>query len=141
MDLSFLFLFILAPPLTACVSNVSIILNNSQFIYSPTSQAYAAGMLNNQFGIYYAYGYGNVTSTALWTASQSTTSVLSFLGLQTDRNVVVYASSSLVPLWASSTVNNGIGNPFCLKMLDSGNLIWIDNTSTIIWQTYTTQSG
>jgi len=140
LDLSFLFFFILALPLTACVSNVSIVLNNSQFIYSPTSQAYAAGMLNNQFGIYYAYGYGNVTSTALWTASQSTTSVSSFLGLQTDRNVVVY-TTSWSAIWASATVNNGFGNPFCLKMLDSGNLIWIDNTSSIIWQTYTTQSG
>ncbi|CAF1169530.1 unnamed protein product [Rotaria sp. Silwood1] len=97
-------------------------------------------MLNNQFGIYRAYGYGNVTSTTIWTASQSSTSQTAYLALQTDRNLVVYTMSWGV-LWAAGINNGGIGNPFCFQMLDSGNLIWTDSSSTIIWQTNTVQSG
>ncbi|CAF1228850.1 unnamed protein product [Rotaria sp. Silwood1] len=97
-------------------------------------------MLNNQFGIYRAYGYGNVTSTTIWTASQTSTSQTSFLALQTDRHLVVYTSTGGV-LWYSGTNNGGVGSPFCFQMLDSGNLIWTDNSGTVVWQTNTAQSG
>ncbi|CAF1229928.1 unnamed protein product [Rotaria magnacalcarata] len=129
-----------APASSICVSNISVSLYNNQFVYSPTSQIYAAGMLNNQFGVYIAYGYANVSSTALWTAAQSSTSQTCFLALQTDRHLVVYTLTSVV-LWASGTNNGGIGSPFCFQMLDSGNLIWTDNTNTIVWQTNTVQTG
>ena len=85
-------------------------------------------MLNNQFGIYQAYGYGNVTWTAIWTAAQTSTSLPCKLALQTDRNLVVYLT---VP-------TNGSGTPFCLQMLDTGNLICINSTSDIIWQSNST---
>ncbi|CAF3514196.1 unnamed protein product [Rotaria sp. Silwood1] len=97
-------------------------------------------MLNNQFGVYKAYGYANVTSTALWIAPQTSTSQTSYLALQTDRHLVVYTSASGV-LWYSNTVNGGIGIPFCLQMLDSGNLVWTDYSSAIVWQTNTAQTG
>ncbi|CAF3803969.1 unnamed protein product [Rotaria sordida] len=130
------------PPSTLCVNNTSDRkLYNNEFIYSPTSQVYAAGMLNNQFGIYRAYGYGNVTSTTIWTASQSTTSITCHLQLQTDRNVVVYTTTSSIAVWAAGVNNGGSGKPFCLQMLDSGNLIWINNTGSTIWQTNSAQSG
>lgn len=128
------------PPSSICVANGSEILYNNQFIYSPTSQAYAAGMLNNQFGVYQAFGYGNVTTTALWKASQTSTSQAGLLALQSDRNLVVYGTTSGV-LWTPYINNGGVGAPFCLQMLDSGNLIWTDSTSTIIWQTNTAQIG
>ena len=127
-------------PSSYCVSTSNVLMTNNQFLYSPTSQTYAAGMLNNQFGIYRAYGYGNVTSTTIWIASQSSTSFTCFLALQIDRNLVIYTTNGTV-LWAINSVNNGTGNPFCLRMLDSGNLIWIDSTVTIYWQTNTTQIG
>jgi len=141
MDLSFLY-SISAPPSTACVTNTNVIFNNNQFIYSPTSHVYAAGMLNSQFGIYKAYGYANVTSTTIWIASQTPTNSTCFLALQPDHNLVVY-TLNYMSVWASNVdvVSSGIGNPFCLEMLDSGNLIWVDNTGTIIWQTNTIQSG
>ena len=109
-------------------------MNNNQFLYSPTSQTYAAGMLNNQFGVFRAYGLGNVTSTSIWRANQTTTAQTCFVALQIDRNLVVYTSNGTV-LWAINTINNGSGTPFCLEMLDSGNLRWIDNTATVYWQT------
>jgi hypothetical protein len=69
----------LAPASTACAtSSTGITLTNNTFIYSPTSERYAAGMLNNQFGSYIAYGYANVTSTSIWTASQSSTSYTAY---------------------------------------------------------------
>jgi hypothetical protein len=105
----------------------------NQFIYSLTHQLYAAGMLNNQFGIYNAYGYGNVTSTAIWTAPQSSTPAGASFAGQTDRNLVVYASNSAV-LWTANIYIVGSPTIYCLKMLDSGNLIWINATSSIIWQ-------
>jgi hypothetical protein len=114
---------------------------NNTFIYSPTSQVYAAGMLNNQFGIYKAYGCANVNSTTSWIAPQTSTSSLSHLALQTDRNLVVYGSNITDVMLTAAVNNGGIGLPFCLEMLDSGNLIWVDNTSTIIWQTNSTQNG
>ncbi|CAF1145809.1 unnamed protein product [Rotaria sordida] len=130
------------PPSTLCVNNTSDRkLYNNEFIYSPTSQVYAAGMLNNQFGIYMAYGYGNVTSTTIRTASQSTTSITCHLQLQTDRNVVVYTTTSSIAVWAAGVNNGGSGKPFCLQMLDSGNLIWNDNAGSTIWQTNSAQSG
>ena len=114
---------------------------NNTFIYSPTSQQYAAGMLYNQFGIYVAYGYHNVTSTRIWGASQSSTANTAYLVGQTDRNLVVYTSSPNGVQWASGTNNGGSGRPFCLQMLDSDNLIWIDSTTTTIWQSNSAQIG
>ncbi|CAF1124276.1 unnamed protein product [Adineta steineri] len=132
---------VLAPPSTICVTNNSATLHNNQFIYSPATQAYAAGMLNNTFGIYKAYGYQNVTTSAIWRANQiHNSSVECFLNIQTDRNLVVY-TTNLAVMWAASVPNSGSGDPFCLKMLDSGNLIWIDRSATIIWQTNTVQTG
>ncbi|CAF4215570.1 unnamed protein product [Adineta steineri] len=130
-----LYFLTLAIPSSICVSNVgkNAILNANQFIYSPTQQIYAAGMLSNQFGVYQAYGYGNVTSTAVWTASQSSRPTGAYFVAQVDRNLVVYTASGSI-LWAINTYNNGAGSPFCLKMLDSGNLVWVDSTNTIIWQ-------
>jgi hypothetical protein len=134
---------LLAPLSTLCASNVSIVkLSNNEFIYSPTSRQYAAGMLNNQFGVYQAYGYANVTSTALWTAPQSSTSYAAYFTGQTDRNLVVYGVNTSAVYWTAGINNGGSGSPFCLEMLDTGNLIWIDNTTAIIWQSNTTvQSG
>ncbi|CAF3833815.1 unnamed protein product [Adineta steineri] len=132
---------VLAPPSTICVTNNSATLYNNQFIYSPATQVYAAGMLNNTFGIYKAHGYQNVTTSAIWRASQiHNSSVECFLNIQTDRNLVVY-TTNLAVMWAASVPNSGSGDPFCLKMLDSGNLIWIDRNATIIWQTNTVQTG
>ena len=115
-------------------------LYDNQFIYSPTSHIYAAGMLNNQFGIYKAYGYANVTSTTIWKASQTSTSSTCYLALQTDRNLVVYTLPSGY-VWTPFTQNDGTGIPFCFQILDSGNLIWTDNSGAIIWQSYSAQSG
>ncbi len=126
----------LAPPSTACSSSTSnAMLSNNQFIYSPTHQLYAAGLLNNQFGVYNAYGYGNVTSTALWTCPQSSVQPNSSLAAQQDRNLVVYAGTGAV-LWASNTGTSPFAS-YCLQMLDNGNLIWTNSTNSIIWQTNT----
>ncbi|CAF0800787.1 unnamed protein product [Adineta steineri] len=129
------YLLILAIPTTICVSSYAALasLNNSQFIYSPTQQLYAAGMRNNQFGVYQAYAYGNVTSTSIWTASQLSTPADAYLSVQGDRNLAICTASGSV-LWSPNVYNNGTGLPFCLKILDSGNLIWVDNATTIIWQ-------
>ncbi|CAF4303259.1 unnamed protein product, partial [Adineta steineri] len=133
---------ILAPPSTICIDTTGFDLYNNQFIYSPTTQVYAAGMLNNTFGIYKAYGYQNVTTSAIWRASQNpnNASVECRLALQADRNLVVYTINNTV-MWSPYVNNGGSGHPFCLEMLDSGNLIWIDQNATIIWQTNTAQSG
>ncbi|CAF2072907.1 unnamed protein product [Rotaria magnacalcarata] len=130
----------MTPPSSICVSTASALLYNNDFIYSPTSQIYAAGMLNNQFGIYIAYGYGGVTSTAIWKASQTSTSGTCYLALQTDRNLVVYTLPSGY-VWTPFTNNGGIGLPFCLSILDSGNLIWTNSAGIIIWQSNSAQSG
>ncbi len=98
-------------------------------------------MSNNQFGIYKAYGYANVTSTTIWIANQISTFSTCYLALQADRNLVVYPSNYMIEIWAANVANGGTGHPFCLEMLDSGNLIWVDNTGAIIWQTHTAQSG
>ena len=92
---------------------------------------YAAGLLNNQFGIYKAYGYENVTSSAIWLANQYSVPG-NELKLQRDRNLMVYGNGGSI--WGSNTHNGGAGLPFCLKLLDSGNLLWIDKDETILWQ-------
>jgi len=140
MDLLFPY-SVSAPPSTVCVTNTGVNYYNNQFIYSPTSQIYAAGMLNNQFGIYKAYGYANVTSTTIWIAPQIPTNNTCYFALQTDRNLVVYALANNAIIWSPYVNNGGIGSPFCLEMLNSGNLIYFDNNGTIIWQTNTVQSG
>ena len=93
-------------------------------------------MKNNLFGVYIAYANANVTSTTIWTASQSSTpSDARFQG-QDDRNLVVYRSIPTTSvLWTAGIPINGTNSPFCLKILDNGNLIWTDSLNTIIWQT------
>lgn len=98
-------------------------------------------MLNNQFGVYQAYSYANVTSTTLWIATQSSTSYAAFFAGQGDRNLVVYGVNTSIVYWAAYINNGGIGQPFCLIMLDTGNLIWTDNSATIIWQSNSTVQG
>ena len=139
-DLPFSFVSISAPPSTICVSGSTTSLYNNQFIYS-ISQLYAAGMMNNQFSIYVAYSNANVTSSTIWTASQSSIAQTSYLAIQTDRNLVVYTVSGNTVVWSLGLWNNGAGNPFCLQMLNSGNLVWTDTTGTIIWETNTAQTG
>lgn len=118
-----------------CVNSTSTFtLGENQFIYSPTAQQYAAGMLSHRFGIYRANGYGTVNSTAVWAASQGSMAYVSYLAAQNDRNLVVYGVNGTGTFWPSGTNNGGTGRPFCLQMLDSGTLIWFDNTMTIIWQ-------
>lgn len=97
-------------------------------------------MLNNRFGIYIASGYQSVSSVAIWTAAQSSAPSGDYLAVQGDRNLVVYSSTSAV-LWSPMVYNNGTGRPFCLSILDSGNLIWYDSTGTIIWQSNSAQTG
>ncbi|UJR11223.1 hypothetical protein I4U23_015405 [Adineta vaga] len=133
----------MSPSLSSiCVWNtLDASLYNNQFIYSPTSQIYAAGMLNNQFGIYKAYGYGNVTTQTIWKAPQSSTANECYFSLQVDRNLVVYTVVSKSVMWTAAVYNSGEGKPFCLQMFDSGNLVLIDNTTTIFWQTNTATIG
>ena len=93
-------------------------------------------MKNNLFGVYVAYGNTYVTSTAVWTASQSSTPSDAWFQAQYDRNLVVYTSTfSPRAIWVSYTWNGGMNSPFCLEMLDNGNLIWKDSSNNIIWQT------
>ena len=93
-------------------------------------------MLNNQFGVYNAYANGNVTSVALWTASQSSTPAGAFFAAQADRNLVVYTSTG-APIWSANIWIGGMNAAFCLQMLNSGNLVWADTSNNIIWQTNT----
>lgn len=123
-----------------CVGTSGGRLDNNQFIYSP-SQLFAAGIMNNQFAIYRAYSHLNVTTNRTWTAGQSSTSQTNYLALQSDRNLVIYTVTGGAVQWASNTNNGGSGVPFCLQLLDSGNMIWKDSSSTIIWQTYSVQTG
>jgi hypothetical protein len=90
-------------------------------------------MLNNQFGVYNAYGYYNVTSTTIWAATQSSTPAGAYFAAQWDRSLVVYTATADVIL-SPNTYNGGVGAPFCLNMLDNGNLVWSDNTNVIVWQ-------
>lgn len=130
-------IIVVAPPSSICSStNTNAILYNDQFIYSPTGHFFAAGMKNNQFGVYNAFGYGNVSSTAIWTATQSSTPAGAYFAGQSDRNLVVYANNSAV-LWTAGVHISGLSAAFCLQMLDSGNLIWT-NSSAIIWQSNST---
>lgn len=122
---------IIAPPSSICTTNTTYAyLNNNQFIYSPTDQRYAAGMLNNQLGVYQANGYGSVTSTALWAAPQTATPTGAYFSIQNDRNLVIYAPSSPV-LWASNTylMPRAV---YCLRMLDNGNLIYINASNSAV---------
>lgn len=93
-------------------------------------------MLNNQFGVYNAYANGNVSSIALWTAIQSSTPAGAFFAAQPDRNLVVY-TSSVTHIWTANIWVGGMNAVFCLKMLNTGNLIWTDTSNNIIWQTNT----
>ncbi len=92
-------------------------------------------MLNNQFGVYKAYGYGNVTSVAIWTCPQIAVLPNSSLAAQQDRNLVVYAGNGAV-LWVSNTYITPFAS-YCLQMLDNGNLIWTNSKNSTIWQTNT----
>jgi hypothetical protein len=93
-------------------------------------------MLNNQFGIYHAYGYNNVTSSSIYTIPQSSTPAGAFFAAQNDRNLVVYAANSAV-LWAANIYVSGLAAAFCLVMQDNGNLIWEDSSNNIYWQSNT----
>ena len=97
-------------------------------------------MLNNQFGVYVATGYGSVTTTSLWVAPQTSTPAGALFAAQLDRNLVVYTSSGGV-LWTANIWIGGMNAAFCLQMLNSGNLIWTDSANTIVWQTNTAVSG
>jgi hypothetical protein len=121
-------------------TNRSTFLYNNQFIYSPTYQLYAAGMLHNQFGIYNAYGFGNVTSRAIWNATQTWRPAGSYFAAQSDRNLVVYGRAGAV-LWAANIYIGGLQAVFCLQMLDNGNLIWTNSTNSIIWQSNSAVTG
>ena len=94
-------------------------------------------MLNNTFGVYQAYSYRNVTSVAIWSASQSPSSLPAHFAAQSDRNLVVYDDNSTA-LWNTATYVNGTGGPFCLRLLDNGTLIWTDSMSNLIWQSNAT---
>ncbi|UJR11222.1 hypothetical protein I4U23_015404 [Adineta vaga] len=102
-----------AVPSTICISIDTKNLYNNDFIYSPTSQIYAAGLLNNQFGIYRAYGYGNVTTN--------------------DGSIVLYRTGDSKVMWVGRGYNSNVDRPFCLQMLDSGTLIWVNSASKILW--------
>ena len=111
---------------------------NNAFLYS-NLQTYAAGLLNYQFGVYIVNGNGSVNSTAVWNASQTSTQPCHF-AFQTDRNLVIYGTVGGV-YWAANSNNGCSGYPFCLQMWDSGNLQLINNTSTMVWQSNSAQSG
>ena len=129
-------IFLSVPPSSLCANKTSgVFLYNGQFIYSPTSHTYAAGMLNNQFGVYKAYGYQNVTATAIWRANQMSTTYEAYFVSQGDRNLVVYTTSTNVVLWSAKTYNGGYGDPFCLNVLDTGILIYVNGSGSTIWQT------
>lgn len=133
-------LLIVAPPSTICsTATNSFILYDNEFIYSPTNQVYAAGMLNNQFGVYIANGYNSVTSTSIWTASQTSTPTGAHFAAQYDGNLVVYANVGAI--WNSGTATAGLMNVFCLQILDSGNLIWMDASNVLIWESFSATNG
>jgi len=92
-------------------------------------------MLNNKFGVYHAYGYGNVTSRAIWTCPQIAVLPNSLFAAQQDGNLVVYAGNGTV-LWKSNTGTSPFAS-YCLHMSNSGNLIWMNSTNSTIWQTNT----
>lgn len=92
-------------------------------------------MLSNQFGVYKAYGYKNVTATAVWKASQTSTASEAYFASQVDRNLVVYTVVNNSGLWSSNTYNGGNGAPFCLDMLDTGILTYVDSSESTIWKT------
>ncbi|CAF1603532.1 unnamed protein product [Adineta ricciae] len=114
-----------------CTDNKDKSLFDNEFLYSPTSQTYAAGLLNGQFGIYRAYKYGNVTSSSIWLANQKLILGIE-LKLQRDRSLHVYSSNEAI--WGSGTHNGGKGGPFCLVISDMGHLRWINAKKEILWE-------
>lgn len=98
-------------------------------------------MRNNQFGIYRSYGYNNVTSVSIWLATQTSTAPTNILALQANGNLRVYSLTTSSGVWASGTHQVGIGGPFCLKMLDSGNLIWTNGSTVLLWHSSSVQPG
>lgn len=129
---------ILAAPASFCILNTAGSWANNFFLYS-NLRNYAFGLFNFQLGVYRVNSTTNATSTAVWNATQSSTASCYF-ALQLDRNLVVYGTGGGV-FWAANANNGGIGRPFCLLMWDSGNAQWIDNSSAVIWQTNSAQSG
>ena len=95
-------------------------------------------MLNNQFGVYRTNGYGSVTNTSIWTAGPTVPG--GYFAAQNDRNLVVYPGGGGGAVWASNT-NSGPGAVYCLEMRDDGNLIWVDSSSSIIWQSNSAVPG
>ena len=93
-------------------------------------------MLNNQFGIYRANGYGSVTTTSVWTGGPTASGA--YLAIQCDRNLVIYASGAV---WSSGTFISGSCATYCLKMLDNGNLMWVDTSNALIWQSNSAVTG
>ncbi|CAF1427045.1 unnamed protein product [Adineta ricciae] len=121
-------------PSSACTSEVHRSFFDNEFICSPSSQTFAAGLLEGQFGVYRTDGYGNVTSSSIWLGKQKS-KLGSELKLQLDGHLVVYGKGKAI--WASGTENGGRGSPFCLEIADTGNLQWIDSEKTVLWQTNT----
>ncbi|CAF1510374.1 unnamed protein product [Adineta ricciae] len=114
-----------------CTDDSDKSLFDNEFLYSPTSQTYATGLLNGQFGVYKTDGYGNVTSTSIWLAEQKSKLGVE-LKLQRDRSLIVYAPG--VAIWGSGTHNGGDGGPFCLVISDMGHLRWINAKKEILWK-------
>lgn len=127
-------LILASPPSIICTgSSSNVYLTNSFFIYSP-SQRFAAGVVNDRFGVYVANGYNSVTNIGIWLSPGSTAQPGAHLVAQFDRNLVIYASGTGA-LWASHTAIGYTGYTFCLHMLDNGALIWTDPWNNIIWRT------
>ncbi|CAF1161269.1 unnamed protein product [Didymodactylos carnosus] len=118
-----------------CTNGTST-LYNDEFIVSP-NRLYAAGLYNNSFGVYNTAAFG-CNSTAIWSASQSSAPAGAYVIAQNDANLVIYGSTS-GPVWAAGTNHGQNDAPYCLIMLDSGNLIWVEGNSTVMWQTNTVQ--
>ncbi|CAF1222640.1 unnamed protein product [Adineta ricciae] len=119
---------------SACTSEEDRSFSDNEFICSPSSKTFAAGLLEGQFGVYRTDGYGNVTSSSIWLASQNP-KLGSELKLQSDGHLVVYGKG--IAIWGSKTENGGRGRPFCLEIADTGNLQWIDAKKKVLWETNT----
>ncbi|CAF1097201.1 unnamed protein product [Didymodactylos carnosus] len=73
------------PPYELCTSGSTVLYDN-QFIFA-LNGAYAAGMKNNYFGVYYASG--NTVDAALWTAPQTSAPSDAWFVAKGDRNLAV----------------------------------------------------